>query len=184
MTKREILRWLESKRNRTLSELSEKYHIADNELKNCVISATGLPAVAEKMEALIEEAMNLYNNWKKENSEFDGLDYNKYSRASANLNEFISSKGAALKQITYHDISINTAEMLRLETEYKETRQKIHANYANVMAVVDSIHKAKDAVAYLKELGFDLTEIEAPKEPVTALAVKIDTSYLFLKKAA
>jgi hypothetical protein len=33
-------------------------------------------------------------------------------------------------------------------------------------------------------LGFDLTELGNPPAPVTALAVKIDTSYLFLKKAA
>lgn len=184
MTKRELVKWLEAKRERTLSELTSKYSKAVKELKSQVIVESGLPAVAEQMETLIDQAMELWSEWKGQQSEADGIRFKRYSYFLGNIGKYTSSKEATLRQLVDEEFVVWSPNMARLENEYKATREKTRCNYDNVIAVVNSIPKSKQATEYLEGLGFDLMEIEPPKKPVTALTVKIDKSYLFLQKAS
>lgn len=184
MTKRELLKWLEAKRNRTLMELSSKYNKANAELVNQAIVDSGLPPVADQMEALIDQVLALWSGWKEQRTDSDEFSFKRYSHVAGNLSKYSNAKGAALRVLACDEFTVQTTAMVKLENEYQATREKTTNNYDNVIAVVESMPKAAMATAYLKELGFDLTEIEPPKQPVTALTVKIDRNYLFLKKAA
>jgi rhodanese-related sulfurtransferase len=53
-----------------------------------------------------------------------------------------------------------------------------------VLATVQRMKRVKEAAAYLKELGFDLSELENPADSAEkSLMVPVDTNYLFVEAA-
>lgn len=71
---------------------------------------------------------------------------------------------------------------VELEEAKNEMIKGITDNYRNVIANVSNMKNAKLAMEYLKNLGFDLSElVKADENPVTtALSVEVDTRFLFI----
>ena len=185
MTKREILKWLEEKERSTRQNLRTEYLQAYKTLEDEAVAELGVSALADQIEAHFDEIHRLWTTLKERNCETPGLEFSRYICIENMFSTYRASKGDTLKKLLYEDVFIKTAEMERLDANLTVTLNKIRENYRNVMAVVESMRKAKDAAAYLAKLGFDLTELNsAEKQEVTALTVKIDTSYLFLQQKA
>lgn len=72
-----------------------------------------------------------------------------------------------------------TPDKKRLSDDKNKVRDEIKRNYRNVIANVQSLKTAKLACEYLESLGFDVSKI-SEKEECTALAVEVDTRYLFV----
>lgn len=73
-------------------------------------------------------------------------------------------------------------ELKQIRSRAGTTINGIRSNYDRVIANVSGAKNAKDAVAYLEELGFDLSELAAKEAKSTALMAQVDTRFLFLTK--
>ena len=78
------------------------------------------------------------------------------------------------------DIEDIMPEQERLLDEKNRIYDEIRRNYENLIINVNSLKSAKLACEYLEGLGFDITKI-SEKEECTALAVEVDTRYLFVR---
>lgn len=69
-----------------------------------------------------------------------------------------------------------------IKARKNEMIKGITDNYRNVIANVSNMKNAKLAMEYLKNLGFDLSDlVKADENPVTtALSVEVDTRFLFI----
>lgn len=70
-------------------------------------------------------------------------------------------------------------ERKRLLDEGERIYDEIRRNYENLIINVKSLKSAKLACEYLESLGFDISKV-SEKEECTALAVDVDTRYLFV----
>ena len=69
-------------------------------------------------------------------------------------------------------------EIEKLKQKREETADESKYEYDRLIAVTQSM-SAKDGITFLKNLGFDTSELEAEKE-VTALTINIDRSKLYV----
>lgn len=69
--------------------------------------------------------------------------------------------------------------ILKIKREQDETFRNIRATYAAVYAELRNKKNARHCLDYLKELGFDVSELERLEH--TEIAVAVDKRYLFIK---
>lgn len=99
------------------------------------------------------------------------------------LYDYTKEKGACYNQLLDGQVQIETDDMLRAKKEYIKMMEQIEANFNAVVATVEGMKTAKDAAAYLKELGFDLSELEEPPTPVM-LAKRVEPRFLLVEQKA
>lgn len=185
MTKKDLTKWLTQKEEHAVSESDKAYHEARQKLLDERYQMFGFDKVADQIQAKLIEAFKLWNVWKNGLPDDSGFRFSGSWYSLENmLNGFTEEPDATYERLTKMEIKLETKALSNLYREHQRIQENICKTYADVQAVVLSLKTVKEAQAYLKELGFDLTELEKGPQPVTALAVKIDTSYLFLGKTA
>lgn len=188
MKKTELIKWLENKQTNVKNELEKKYEDAKNVLLNQKIEDSGLSETTEQIEHHLLAALKVWEKWKTDVSADDDIAISPsfyYGSFQSILNNILPSNNRSiLDYFSKKEMEIQTAEMQKLHKNYSELVAGVFANYTNLIKVVKSMATAKKAAEYLISLGFDLSELEKTNKTVTALAVKIDTSYLFVDKAA
>ena len=152
MTKRQLIKWLEAKREEAIGEVCSQ--------------AT--------------DTLNTYytdRNTKIELEETASEIANLMKQASDKVDAF-----KAKVKASYPDADISGGYYGSVTYKLNNLISGIKSNYANVIANVQNMKNAKLAMEYLTGLGFDLTSlIEEDKNPVTtALAVEVDTRFLFI----
>lgn len=185
MTKKELNKWLLQKENDAVRSHERKFNELQRQFKDEAFSDLEFDKAAEKIQAHLTEALKLWNAWKNEQAHNAALRYNGgYYSLENSLYRFTREPNSTYQSLTDSEIILVNDTLSKLKKRRQEIKGHILKTYADVIAVVDSLKTVKEALAYLNELGFDLSELERKPEPVTALAVKIDTSYLFPSKAA
>lgn len=185
MTKRELTKWLAQKEEHAIRQNNNKYREARRKLLDEWYRSLGFDQVAEQIQAHITEAFKVWDTWKNGLPVDSGIRFGgTYYSLEHSFNGFTHEPGAAYQRLTSVEMKLETEALSNLDRESQLIFQNIRKTYADVLAVVASLKTVKEALTYLKELGFDLSELEKEPEQVTALAVKIDISYLFLEKAA
>ena len=173
MTKRQIIKWLESQSEKALAEVETQSEKALNTYYAERNEKIGLDATATAISALMQQAYSLTESFKeKVKVEYPGVDtlcgyYGSISYKLANMSSQAEIRSCLLKEF---------------EDGRTEIRKGITDNYRNVIANVSNMKNAKLAMEYLKNLGFDLSElVKADENPVTtALSVEVDTRFLFI----
>ena len=185
MTKREIIKFLERKQKEKENAVRKDYEAAREQFIEDTYSKLGLPDLAVKLQGLLAEADSLWNSWKEKNKDFEGLTfYPYYSSLVGQLASYTSADGATYTKIVSEGVRLRTKSMDKLRDEHNDQQCSVIRTFTAVIATVQQMKNAKLAAIYLKELGFDLSELENPEEqPQNALMVPIDTSYLFVKAA-
>lgn len=184
MTKRQLKRWLENKREYTLAESRELYRTTAQQLIDETFADLGLREVAEQIQPLLEQAVKLWDDWKNQQLENSDLDfYSNYCGLGYALSDYAGDADSLYQRIT-HDIRLQSVAAKNLKKESHEREQNISKSYCNLLSVVESMSTAKEAEAYLTSLGFDLAEQYESSETSSALVKNIDVSYLFVQKAA
>ena len=184
MTKRDIIKFLERKENEKTSAIQSDYEAKREQLIQSTYSKWGVPALADKIQPHLEEACKLWEDWKKKNENNDGLSIHAYYSLVPQLISATSSEDATYKKITGENLRLETKELEALKRECTNQLRGARTTYNTVSATVQQMKTAKQAAVYLKELGFDLSELSNPAEQVqTALMVPIDTRYLFVQAA-
>lgn len=158
MTKRQIIKWLESQSEKALAEVETQSEKALNTYYAERNEKIGLDATANAISALMQQAYSLTESFKEKV---------KAEIRSCLLKEFEDGRTEIRK-----GIKARKNEMIKGITD----------NYRNVIANVSNMKNAKLAMEYLKNLGFDLSElVKADENPVTtALSVEVDTRFLFI----
>lgn len=189
MTKRQIIKWLESQSEKALAEVetqSEKalntYYAERNE-KNVSTNLDNI-TTATAISALMQQAYSLTESFKeKVKAEYPGVDtlcgyYGSISYKLANMSSQAEIRSCLLKEFEDGRTEIRKG----IKARKNEMIKGITDNYRNVIANVSNMKNAKLAMEYLKNLGFDLSElVKADENPVTtALSVEVDTRFLFI----
>lgn len=185
MTKREILKFLEIKRNEKLSSIHSDYKTLRGQLMQKAYTDLELNTLAGQIQPLLSDACRLWNDWVKKNENLDyvSIHHSTYNMSGL-LNRYTAYDGATLVNLVKDDINVEPDEVKNAYQEYKANRDCVMNTYTTVYVTVQEMKNAKQAAVYLNELGFDLSEIGKPAEPEqTALMVPVDTRFLFVKAA-
>ena len=185
MTKRDLVKWLEKKHSEAMQKAKDEYLALRMQAKQKLCDSHGFNQAADQIQEHLDKALAIWGDWKNKIDGVEGIScHNGYHSLNSSLYVYTREGGSFYNQALNEEIAVDSAEIKHIEATGKELLKNITRNYTNVIAVVQSFKTTKEAAAYLKELGFDLGELENPPAPVTALAVQINTSYLFINKNA
>jgi hypothetical protein len=185
MTKRDIIKFLEKKQNEKVSAVRAEYIAACRQEEQRVYDELGLPGLAGNIQAHLQEASNLWEDWKKRHEGYDGLNivFSHYSLMGRVFRAADASDGTYMSLLD-ENIGYSSKTLDSMKKQCTLEQERVMATFTTVISTVQQMKYTKEAVAYLKELGFDLSELENPIDQTqTALMVPIDTSYLFVKAA-
>jgi hypothetical protein len=185
MTKRNLIKYLEQKMDEKRRAVESDYTAACEREKERVFGELGLPALADKMQLLLQQAHDLWNDWKAKNESYEGLKINNYYYALIfQLTASTDSEDATYKKLTVEHIEFDSKMLESMKKQYRIDVERVIMTFSTVISTVQQMKHTKEAAVYLKELGFDLSELENPvNQAQTALMVPVDTNYLFVKAA-
>jgi hypothetical protein len=166
---------LESQSEKALAEVETQSEKALNTYYAERNEKIGLDATATAISALMQQAYSL--------TEYPGTDtlcgyYGSISYKLANMSSQAEIRSCLLKEFEDGRTEIRKG----IKARKNEMIKGITDNYRNVIANVSNMKNAKLAMEYLKNLGFDLSDlVKADENPVTtALSVEVDTRFLFI----
>lgn len=175
LTKKEVSAFLGRMEAQAHAAVRESYEAAVKAEEQRIFDNSKAAGIIEGMQSVVDtltksnEALNdeLENN----------PEMNYYGSSYSGLTHYLS-RIDDIKAIVLERIEFESRELSRLETEFEETQRKITANYAAIRADLKNKSKAAQCVEYLREVGFDVSELE--KLECTAVAVALDKRYLFI----
>lgn len=178
MTKRELIKWLEGKRSEALSNVSEQYKDAVKAHDTALYKTIGLEEVSRSIEGHLSAAYEVYTKWANHNEDYIRVRHSSYS-VGGMIEMILNYNGGVFKRMVDGDIEDIMPEQERLLDEKDRIYDEIRRNYENLIINVKNLKSAKLACEYLESLGFDISNI-SENEAYTALAVEVDTRYLFV----
>lgn len=184
MTKRQLIKWLEAKREEAIGEVCSQATDTLNTYYTDRNTKIELEETASEIANLMKQASDKVDAFKaKVKASYPDADISGgyYGSVTYKLNNLISKyeiRDGLLKEFEDE----RTPLVKSIIARKNDLISGIKSNYANVIANVQNMKNAKLAMEYLTGLGFDLTSlIEEDKNPVTtALAVEVDTRFLFI----
>lgn len=179
MTKRELIKWLEDKRSEALSNVSDQYQEAVNAHDAALYKTIGLEEVSKSIEGHLRAAYEVYTEWAKRNEDCVRIRHSCYA-VGGMIEMILNYNGGVFKRMVDGDFEDIMPKRERLLDEKDRVYDEIKRNYENLIINVKSLKSAKLACEYLEGLGFDISKI-SEKEECTALAVEVDTRYLFVR---
>lgn len=185
MTKRELIKYLDNARySKRISVDSEQRKII-RAVRDKALAELGFDAVAESVQKSLDKAIDSYKKWSDANDGKNGVRVinSYYNHLPTLLYEYTKEKGACYNHLLDNQVQIETDDMLRAKKEYTRLMEQVEANFNTVVATVEGMKTTKDAAAYLKELGFDLSELEEPPTPVM-LAKRVESRFLLVENQA
>lgn len=182
MNKTQLKKWIESQRSKALDEANRIYLQKIKEHNERIYKEIGLYELAEEVGELLNKVDDKVKKWRSE-IDINGIILNNgYHTVSNTLYSYIKGQNATFEQLK-NEFADKTDERYKINRQRESDTQEINRNYDNVIANIQNLKNAKTGMEYLQKLGFDLTElIKQDEKPVTALVVKIDTKYLFIKE--
>lgn len=184
MTKRTLLKWLDKQKQKAFNDAKAEHNKVYTERQDAIYRKMGLKEVADGIQKHMTEAAKVWDAWinKPDVKDYISSWYSSIYPDSI-FNNYTGQEGHAYTKLTGDILRLDSAELEQLSKNQEIELRKINETYNNVITVVDGMATAKDAAAYLTGLGFDLSEVDKPAAPVTALAIQIDPHYLFINKA-
>jgi len=183
MTKKQLIKWVEDKKQDALVRVNERYKQALADHSAALHIELGLAELSASMKPLLAQADDLLMAWQEKWKERVSITCY-WNSLHNRLYNYTKDDNALYHALCEEEFSDTTDERRRLDQTRKDMEREVVSNYANVLRNVQALKDAKLGLEYLKELGFDVSEIIAmDQEPVsTALAVPVNTRFLFLGK--
>lgn len=181
MTKVQLLKWLDGKQREALAEVKEQHRAAQERLLAMKIEKSGYPELAAFVLPLLQEVFDKLEAIHKDHEDLIGPDYFSYGELPYALRHIFFSNTQPIDCLMAQVIR-STQMDKNLENQYETLGRKVKRAYETVAGNVRGMANAKQAVEYLKGLGFDLSKLETDAQaPTTALAAPVDRSYLLLE---
>lgn len=184
MTTAMIVKWLKTQQDLKIQEAHRRYcEVMLREDEQFELSV-GLEKIVNDLFLLLDRVDDVHNKWIMEMGQREDVNvtmgrWNTFWQSFYKINTREKLEKAIRAQI--ENVSPN---LKAIEKAYDEEKHKIAFNYLNVITHVKALRSTKKSIEYLRSLGFDVSELEDPRvDEVTALAVPVDVSYLFIKKA-
>ena len=175
MTKKELIHWLDEKKHHTISEKQEENRLKKNAMLKEQLEPRGFYEMAEQVESCLEQAWNLWETW-KENEGKDLVENGpRYQSFDSQMKTLLGSCIPLDEHMMKYDIQL-CSESLEKLNESRGLVSKICVSYDKVISNVTAAQNTKEAINYVRGLGFDLSELEKPES--------VDTEFLFVKQAA
>ncbi len=175
LTKKEVSAFLDRMEARAHAAAKEAYEAAVKAEEQRIFDNSKAARIIEGMQPVVDtliksnEALNTELKNSPEMS-YCGSGYYGLTYYLSNIDN--------VKAVVLERIEFESRKLSRLVTEFEETQRKITANYAAIRADLKNKSKAAQCVEYLREVGFDVSELE--KLECTAVAVALDKRYLFI----
>lgn len=180
MTKRDIFKWLEVKREEALKNARQLYEEAISRHEESLYEKIELKHAAEQIGQHLMAASDIYDEWKDKHKD-DVTFLGRYSSCLGSfLTRVLNNNEGVYGYIRSNDISDNTPELGHIDRTYREMKKGINTNYDSLELAVKNMKNAKLAIEYLKEVGFDTSCMEIKEEECTVLVANIDKRYLFI----
>lgn len=179
MNKSEIIKWLEAKRDKRVYEIQEEEGERLNENQDKYVKKYHLVELVNDIFNKADELQKIITDFNKEVPESDMI-RERYSGVAWRV-QILSglSKHELMHEILSKDLYSDIGESKAIRSRYTELVSQVCTEYYNLIATCKTM-RAKDAIMYLKEVGFDTSELEKPVEKqVTALAVQVNKNLLF-----
>ncbi|MBO5921932.1 MAG: hypothetical protein J6Q48_06045 [Bacteroidaceae bacterium] len=183
MTKKQLIKWLENKQHEAIETAKEKFSEMMDEYITKRNEIMKLDETASQIAELISKADDIVDAWKKDIEKKCGVDttVNYYSSLKSRLSYILTTE--EVKKYMLYEFVDSSTSIRTIKKKNDEVIDGINKNYINVIANVQNLKDAKTGMEYIKELGFDLSDLlKADEQPITtALSTPIDTRYLFIK---
>lgn len=184
MTKRQLIKWLEAKREEAIGEVCSQATDTLNTYYTDRNTKIELDETASEIANLMKQASDKVDAFRaKVKAFYPDADITRgyYGSVTCKLNNLFSKyeiRDGLLKEFE----DMQTPLVKSIIVRKNDLISGIKSNYANVIVNVQNMKNTKMAMEYLTGLGFDLTSlIEEDRNPVTtALAVEVDTRFLFI----
>lgn len=183
MTKREIVKWLESQRELKWQEAMKDYDLKKAERKAKFEKIIRLDEMTIELSQRLDRVHELCDEFETLMCGNPDVYYHGqyYGGINSRLHSLIGE--AVVRQMILNSVSDQSDERKAIEDQWTRDKASIKVNFDKVIAHVRAMSTAKKAIEYLKELGFNVNELQVVTEPETlAIVAPVDTSYLFLKK--
>ena len=186
MTKRDLVKWLEKKREEAVSTANNARTEAIDAAKEVEYKLLGLDGFLDDICPLFDAILDKYKSYLDKVNEIEGISMSRY-HWQYGYNDLCAKFGDRKR------LRRELIEIIRLDTEsYKEvcntmrdSCRKVETTYDTVIETVKNLPTYKDGLEYLKKLGFDISEIqpaEVKKQLPATISVNVDVKYLLLKK--
>jgi hypothetical protein len=185
LTKREIIKYLEKKQEEKLKAVRADFEADSERAARQIHEEMGIFEMAGKIQPLLQQALDLWENWKARHESCDDLStHSHFGSLPALLSYCTDGEEATYRKRLGESIRLKCPVLNNLSKEYTLQMERVVATFTTVLASVQRMKYVKEASAYLKELGFDLSELENPAgRAEKALMVPVDTNYLFVEAA-
>lgn len=172
MTKKELIKYLQSEKEERIAQLKQHYESLKAQAKQNAIETYKLNVLAQKISEQCEKLLDLY----KEYIENAPCNHSRYYHSHAPKECLAKLTDEDLAEWIREEEGIGDDVLEQLDSEYKEMKRQVERSYAKLEVYVQDCVKASDAIEYLTELGFDL------KIKVNNIKTEINPDILFGKK--
>jgi hypothetical protein len=183
MDKRQIIKWLKRKEEESLRTARNNYSLEMDMQKETVEKELGVDMLVDNLHKKYLEMDRIIDTWRssvtKEGISVHGSSWYFFG----GIKQMANSKSRIYDKVTNgNEFTDNTSTRKALTKKHETIREGIKKNYTNLLAVAQTL-TGKQLLEYVKKLGFDVSEIEVVKDPVTtALTVQLDSKYLIINK--
>lgn len=175
LTKKEVINWIERVEQKALSSVRKKYNDAVVAEENRILKESGAQDILDSCARIISQAVAENERLNTLVAESKNIRYEKnaYFGLSRQLADAQEVKSAFTRYANFE-----SKELTRLKKSHEETERNVRANYAAVREAIKNKSNARRCLEYLKEVGFDVSDLE--KLECTEIAVAVDKRYLFV----
>ena len=183
MTKKTLIKWLDSKRIAAINEVATERRAAEAALQEKKCQDAKLDQLVTEIEPKLKEVYERVKAWRRANSEIVGQERGYCNTVRSRLSPLVASNQPLREVMKTYEFSTVMQDKL-LRDHYEEFQQNVEKTYKDLILNVQALPDAKQGAAYLVSLGFDLSELETleVKPTSTALMTPINTAYLFMAK--
>lgn len=182
LTKKECVMFLEKERAKAITAIHNNYEPRIKALQMAVMADAGYTEMIERMQNVFTEWYTAYHTLIDRLSQDKAVNYDRSRWGSIEQRLSECSGPDELSRRIYSGSKITTPEIVALQKEYDETRDKTSAEYHKVENALSALPTAKKCSEYLRSLGFDVAPLdEIQKQQSFPLAVPINSKYLFVK---
>lgn len=184
MTKRDLVKWLESKQSEAKKKATASKDKKIAEIEEAFYKELGLDEFVDTVVPIFEKAFAEYKSFYDKVDNIDGVRISKYGYRRGYfdieaLTDKYKIRDSIIEVLNYYDNPIQ-AKINEVSIECK----KVERTYITVIETVKNLPTAKDGIEYLKKLGFDISEIQPveQKQLPATISVNVDVKYLLLNK--
>ena len=169
MNKREIISWLEHKKDVALDTNRTHYEEIKRQEAEKILQDTDFSTMANKMQQFLEKAIRIWDAWEHSYGGHPTMKINiGYNNFLRELHSMTKEPDGVSKYLHQFILQFQSGRFDEIWNERREANCKIGESYQKVIDAVLKSRSAKEAMEFVASLGFDLAEIEQDLAPTAS----------------